>query len=492
ANILDTILHQRFIHRGPREQLLDLAFILLFGFGLGVVLLRVPPAGITPVAVLALAVFVLTAYGALVWLHSWLNVVIPAGVLLANSGLVAAVRVLVEEREKRRIHSAFHHYVPAGLLKELVKNPESLKLGGEERELTILFTDIRGFTTLSEKLTPLELTHFLNAYTDEMTDIVFRHWGTLDKYQGDAVMAFWGAPYEQDDHAVRACSAALDMSLRVDELRAQWRAEGKADINIGLGLSTGRVVVGNMGSRKRFNYTVLGDAVNLASRLEGVNKQYSTRILVSEPTFAQAADLLPLLEQRLCRHFKLADGELLAPPSAGLAPDGREPARKARHLAFYLGARLHLAPPAQIIERYALGGEEQAGRVQAEVEQWRSRDRSLGPLLDNLSRSLQPLVFRQLDWIRVKGKHEPVAIYELLALSGEPARDDFARLRELYDTGLQAYRGQQWDVALGIFETLLRDHPDDGPAQVMAARCRQFRSDPPPPDWDGVYEMKTK
>jgi len=485
ANILDTILSERYIHRSSREQLIDLGFILLFGVGLGLVLVGVRPVWTTPVAAAALAAFLLVAYAALVWFHSWLNVVIPSGVLLSNFGLIVAARILLEERDKRRIHSAFQHYVPAGVLRELVKNPERLKLGGEERELTILFSDIRGFTTLAEKLSPLELTNFLNAYTDEMTDIVFHHWGTLDKYQGDAVMAFWGAPYEQDDHAVRACSAAVDMSRRLDELRVLWRAEGRPDINIGLGLSTGRVVVGNMGSRKRFNYTVLGDAVNLASRLEGVNKQYATRILVSEPTFAQAADLLPLLEQRLCLQFNLAADELLS-------PNGREPALKARRLALYLGAQLQLAPPAQIAERYALGGEEQTGRVQAEVDQRRARDKSLDAILSELSRSLQPLVFRQLDWIRVKGKHEPVAIYELLAVVEEQARRDFSKLCELYDTGLQAYRGQQWDVALGVFETIVRDHPDDGPAQLMATRCRQFRAEPPPPDWDGVFEMKTK
>ncbi len=398
ANIIDTILSERFIHRGSREELIDLGFILLLGIGGGVLLVGVRPAWIAPLALLALAAFLLVAYGALAWFHSWLNVVIPSGVLLANAGLIAAVRVLVEEREKRQIHSAFQHYIPPGLLHELMKDPGRLRLGGEERELTILFSDIRGFTSLAEKLSPLELTNFLNSYTDEMTEILFENLGTLDKYEGDAVMAFWGAPYEQADHAARACTAAVEMSRRVDELRARWRAEGRPDINVGIGISTGRVVVGNMGSRRRFNYTVLGDAVNLASRLEGVNKEYSTRILVSESTYKPAAD----------------------------------------------------------------------------------------------STGLRPLFFRQLDWIRVKGKQQPVAIYELLGFAGGDTSTQYAKLIELYAAALQAYRGQQWDVALGAFEAILRQHPDDGPAQLMAARCRAFRTSPPPPDWDGVYEMKTK
>ncbi len=392
ANILDTILSERFIHRGAREELLDLGFILLLGVGVGALLLLVRPVWIAPVALLALVAFLLATYGALAWFHAWLNVMIPSSVLVANAGLIAAVRVLVEEREKRHIHSAFQHYIPAGLLRELVKDPARLKLGGEERELTILFSDIRGFTSLAEKLSPLELTSFLNAYTDEMTEIIFRNLGTLDKYQGDAVMAFWGAPYETPDHAARACAAAVEMSRRVDELRAQWRAEGRPDINIGIGISTGRVVVGNMGSRKRFNYTVLGDAVNLASRLEGVNKEYSTRILVNESTRLQAAG------------------------SAGSSP----------------------------------------------------------------------LLFRPLDWIRVKGKQQPVAIYEVLTFTGD------AELVQNYDAALQAYRSQKWDAASERFDAILRQHPDDGPTQLMAARCRVFRNAPPPPDWDGVYEMKTK
>jgi adenylate cyclase len=295
ANVLDTILNQRFIHQGDREKLIDLALILLFGLVVGVVLVIVRQAWTTPVALTLLVAFLGFTYWALIGFQVWLNLVIPASVLAVNFGGIAAFRVLFEERQKRKVRTAFQQYIPPGVISQLMKNPEQLTLGGEERELTIMFSDIRGFTALSERLSPLELTSFLNSYTDEMTDIIFRHWGTLDKFEGDAIMAFWGAPYEQDDHMVRACNAALEMGRRMDELRAQWRAEGKPDINVGLGMNTGRVVVGNMGSRKRFNYTVLGDPVNLASRLEGVNKTYSTRIIVSEFTYRQAGDALGIL-----------------------------------------------------------------------------------------------------------------------------------------------------------------------------------------------------
>jgi class 3 adenylate cyclase len=301
-------------------------------------------------------------------------------------------------------------------------------------------------------------------------------------------MCFWGAPYEQDDHFLRACQGALAMSRRMDQLRAGWRAEGKPDINIGLGLNTGRVVVGNMGSRKRFNYTVLGDPVNLAARLEGVNKEYSTRILASEFTYRFAADPLAVLEQRLARAFEI-------PPEELAARDGSDAARRARRLALYYGLSERLAPSAELAQRYGEDGEVAGGddllpRVRGEVEPWLGRSRKLRRLLEEARVSLRPLVFRQLDWIRVKGKQEPVALYELLG-SGEDATG-FAERIELFDTGLKAYRGQQWEAALEIFERLAEKFPDDGPARLFGARCREFRAAPPGPDWDGVYVMKTK
>ncbi|MFQ5778950.1 MAG: CHASE2 domain-containing protein, partial [Terriglobia bacterium] len=490
ANVLDTMLTQRFIRRGLREEMIDLGFILLFGLGVGFFLARVPPSWTTPLAVAVLVVFVVIAYVVFAKFQVWLNVVVPGSVLVANFGAVTAFRVFVEEREKRKVRGAFAQYIPPGLMRELLKDPGRLKLGGEERELTIMFSDIRGFTALSERLTPLELTGFLNSYTDEMTDIIFKHWGTLDKFEGDAIMAFWGAPYEQEDHSLRACAAALDMGQRVDELRQQWRAEGKPDVNVGLGLNSGRVVVGNMGSRKRFNYTVLGDPVNLASRLEGVNKEYTTRIIVSEFTHRQASDALGSLIKRVSRQFGLSPEQLAV-------RDGSSQARRARQLALYVGATKRLAAPKVLAQRFGDAPEqpeETVRRAIAQVEKWEARDKKIARFLTECRRSFHTFVFRQLDWIRVKGKKEPVAIHELLDYAGQdgPAQRDWADLLTLFESGLQTYRAQKWDFATEIFETLLERYPDDKPSQVFLARCREFSQEPPPPSWDGVYVMKTK
>lgn len=483
ANVLDTMLTQRFIRRGLREELFDLGFILLFGLAMGWVLARVPPSWTTPLTVAVLAVCLVVTYCVFVQYHVWWNIVVPGTVLVTNFATVGAFRLLVEEREKRKMRAAFQQYVSPRLIRELMKDPERLKLGGEERELTIMFTDIRGFTALSETLTPLELTHFLNAYTDQMTDIIFRHWGTLDKFEGDAIMTFWGAPYEQDDHMLRACAAALDMIRRVDELRPQWRAEGKPDINIGLGMNTGRVVVGNMGSQKRFNYTVLGDPVNLASRLEGVNKTYATRIIVSEFTHKQVSDALGILERRISREFGVRLEELHQ-------ANRSRAARRARQLALYLCYTRKLATPQELAQRYGTDGESELTQALARVEQWEARDKKIRGFIGNVRRCFFPYIFRQLDWIRVKGKREPVAIYELLGFGDED--NQYAELLTLFGQGLQAYRQQQWTSALECFETVLEKYPQDGPARLFVERCRQYQATPPEPGWDGVYVMKTK
>jgi adenylate cyclase len=207
-------------------------------------------------------------------------------------GLVGALAAnyWVEGRQKAFIKQAFRHYLSGAVIEKILRDPKHLQLGGEKRELTIMFTDLAGFSTFSERLGPVELTALLNDYLSEMTDIILEEGGTLDKYEGDAIIAFWNAPLEQSDHAVRACRAALRCQRRLAELREHYEERTGAMLRMRVGLNTGQVVVGNMGSRKRFNYTILGDAANLASRLEGANKAFGTEIMVSESTWQLASD----------------------------------------------------------------------------------------------------------------------------------------------------------------------------------------------------------
>jgi len=206
-------------------------------------------------------------------------------------GLVGALTMnyWAEGRQKAFIKQAFRHYLSGEVIEKILRNPKHLQLGGEKRELTIMFTDLAGFSTFSEKLGPVELTALLNDYLSEMTDIILGEGGTLDKYEGDAIIAFWNAPLEQSDHAVRACRAALRCQRRLAELREAYQERIGAALRMRVGLNTGEVVVGNMGSRKRFNYTILGDAANLASRLEGANKAFGTEIMVSGSTWRLAS-----------------------------------------------------------------------------------------------------------------------------------------------------------------------------------------------------------
>src|SRR5262249_19738191 len=219
---------------------------------------------------------------------SWLNFTIPAMTLTSNVLLVSLYRSLVEEREKRRVRSALEQYLSPEVVRRLLVNPRLVE--PRKTEITVMFSDIRGFTTISEKLDAQELAIFLNQYLSDMTKIVFERRGTLDKYIGDAVMAFWGAPIEDKEHALMACQTALVMMVRVHELQKEWKAAGKPALDIGIGLNTGTASVGNMGSSLRYGYTALGDSVNLSSRLEGLNKDYGTHILANETTYAAAKD----------------------------------------------------------------------------------------------------------------------------------------------------------------------------------------------------------
>jgi len=193
-------------------------------------------------------------------------------------------RYFIGEKEKRDLKVVFSKYVSPTVVGEILKNPSQIKLGGQEREITVFFSDIRGFTTISEKITPQELVRILNKYFTEMTDVVLKYGGVLDKYIGDAIMAFWGAPFDDPGQAEKAVQASLEMLEKLKKLNIELAADGDPEINIGIGLYTGPAVVGNIGSELRFNYTAMGDTVNVASRLEGLNKEYKTHLIIGEST----------------------------------------------------------------------------------------------------------------------------------------------------------------------------------------------------------------
>ncbi len=210
----------------------------------------------------------------------------PIAAVLLSFLAVIVYRIMTEEKDKRRIRDMFGKYVSPRVVDQILENPP--ELGGVDKELTVFFSDIRGFTTLSESMTPQELVNHLNVYLTAMTDVILSYEGTLDKYVGDEIMAFWGAPLPQADHAILACKCALRQMEVLNELNEGWPAEKR--INIGIGLNSGVMTVGNMGSLGRMNYTLTGDNVNLGARLEGTNKQYMTNIIMSEYTYGLVQD----------------------------------------------------------------------------------------------------------------------------------------------------------------------------------------------------------
>ncbi len=214
----------------------------------------------------------------------WLPLVTPLAALTIAAFGGVAYQYFVEGREKRVVKRLFSRYVSKDVYDQLMRDPSSARLGGQRREMTVLFSDIRGFTTFSEQGQPEEIVHQLNEYFSRMVDVLLAHHGTLDKFVGDAVMALFGAPLEDPDHAEHAVQAALAMMAGLSQLNATWAAEGRKTLAIGVGINTGDMVAGNIGSATIMSYTVIGDAVNLGSRLESLNKQYGTTIIISEAT----------------------------------------------------------------------------------------------------------------------------------------------------------------------------------------------------------------
>ena len=290
ATIIDNILHQNFLTHSSFTHFMDICAIIFFGLAVGFLIPRLRPISGMIAAFLLVAVFVAVNFFVFFRFNIWLNLVYPFVTMAISYLGITIYHYFKEEREKKKIRGAFQYYLTASVINEMLKDPAKLKLGGDKKDLTVLFSDIRGFTTISEKLTPEALVALLNEYLTAMTNEVFQHDGLLDKYMGDAIMAVFGAPLDQPDHAHRACLTALAMMKALRQLQKKWKDEGRPVFDIGIGINTGDMVVGNMGSEMRFDYTVMGDMVNLGSRLEGTNKEYGTNIIISEFTYEKVKD----------------------------------------------------------------------------------------------------------------------------------------------------------------------------------------------------------
>ncbi|HZS00622.1 MAG TPA: CHASE2 domain-containing protein [Chloroflexota bacterium] len=384
ASAASTILRGAFLTPAPTG--LTVLLIALMALGAALAVWRLRPAFAAIAVVGGLAAYFVAASVAFQQ-GTVLNLLYPPLALALGFVVLNGYQLVFEQAEQRALRRVLNRYLSPAVAAEVSREPDQINLGGDLRTMTVLFSDIRGFTTLSERTPARELVALLNEYLTAMVEVLFRHGGTLDKYMGDAIMAFWNAPQEQPDHAVRACQTALEMGATLDRLRQEWMARGVPPLDIGIGLNTGPMVFGNMGSVLRTDFTVIGDSVNLGSRLEGLNKEYGTRIIVGEST------------------------------------------REAAGEAFE---------------------------------------------------------YRFLDLVAVKGKTEPVAIYELLAVAGAvpPAR---ALVLAAYARGIAAYRARDWAAASEAFGEALDLNPADGPSLLYRARTQEYLAAPPPATWDGVY-----
>jgi len=281
ANIAEQLIRQAFYKNAPWHVVLLL--ILCFNALAALAIIRIKK--------LYFLLFCLAAiFGAInllaILLFSY-KIILPVLYLDTSFVLLSASLIIFqyisESAGKKFIYESFKYYLSPEVINEIIQDPKKLKLGGERKKITVLFSDIRGFTSISETLSPEELAHILNEYLTEMADIIMKQQGLVDKYIGDAIMAFWGAPIEQTDQAKKACASALAMVRALEALNRHWQSKGILQkLEIGIGINTGQALVGNLGSKKRFNYTALGDSVNLASRLEGLNKEYGTTVIITE------------------------------------------------------------------------------------------------------------------------------------------------------------------------------------------------------------------
>ena len=290
ANVMESVINGDFLMRPDWLMILDLLMILVSGIILGLMALFLPAYSMALFLFVSISGYLFADWQLFTQKGLWVHTVYPVlSQVFVYSGIML-YRIIFEEKEKRFIQGAFGQYLSPTVVNQLIEDPGMLKLGGERKELTAFFSDLVGFTKISEALTPDQLVDLLNKYLTEMTDILLKHNGTVDKFEGDAIVSFFGAPVSFEDHARRSCFAALDMQKRLEELREEWGKQGGQELRMRIGLNTGNMVVGNMGSKNRMDYTMMGDAVNLAARLEMTNKQYMTSTMISEFTYEQVKD----------------------------------------------------------------------------------------------------------------------------------------------------------------------------------------------------------
>ncbi len=292
ASVIECVIHNNFIERYESQWLMVIGFILFSGIVLASALQRVKALGGAALSAGLFVAYLYAAYALFVYKSYWIDFITPSLAIFFLYSSITGYRYMTEERKVKEIKGIFSSYVTEKVVDELVRNPEMARLGGARKDVTILFSDIKGFTGISETKEPEEVVSLLNEYLKTMTEVVFRWDGTLDKFIGDGVMVFWGAPTEQENHAELAVRCAIDMISSLKRLRSKWMWEGKVPLDIGIGINTGEVIVGNMGAEgKKMDYTVIGDPVNLASRAETLTRIYNAHIIITEFTYRRTKEM---------------------------------------------------------------------------------------------------------------------------------------------------------------------------------------------------------
>ncbi len=390
ANMISGYLDNTIRYKPSNEMAIYTLIILFIGVPLALALVKLTPVWSTVTVLFTSAVLVAINF------YFWsINIVLPLAMPLLMIGLLYILNMaygfFIEARSKKAITGIFGTYVPKELVEEMAKDPGAYSTKGETREMTVLFSDVRNFTSISEGLSATELTAMMNAYLTHMTETIQRDRGTIDKYIGDAIMAFWGAPLKDAQHAENALRSALAMQQQVKDIGPEFIKRGWPQLEIGVGLNCGPMNVGDMGSAFRRAYTVLGDAVNLASRLESLTKEYGVGILVSE----------------------------------------------------------------------------------------------------NIVAAVPSVIYRELDRVRVKGKIEPISIYEPVGVKGQVV-DQMVEEIDRFHRAIDRYREQRWDDADTLLIALSQADPKRKAYKLYLERVANLRTNPPGKDWDGVFTFTTK